>query len=315
MAEPVLEPDTLGVVVIGGANMDLKARSHAPILQGTSNPGRSVLAPGGVGRNIAENLARLGTRVHLVSAVGNDVLGEELLAVTAEAGVDTAYVRVRPVTTGTYAAVLDADGELVVAIADMVAADEITPLAIRAAREAMLLAGLVVLDGNPPPDALAHAIDEALLADVRVVIDPASVPKAQRIAPLLGAERPVFLVSPNRAELAALSGHPTDTELDLHAAVDALHERGVLWVWVRLGAEGSLLSGPDGGRRIDPIPGEVVDVTGAGDAMLAAFCHELLRGADPVRAARFGHAAAALTIASPDTVRRDLSDHLVRSVL
>jgi pseudouridine kinase len=59
----------------------------------------------------------------------------------------------------------------------------------------------------------------------------------------------------------------------------------------------------------------VVDVTGAGDAMLAAFCHALLAGADPVEAARLGHAAAALTIASPHTVRPDLTDRLVRSLL
>ncbi len=295
--------------------MDLKARSHASILAGTSNPGTSALSPGGVGRNVAENLARLGTRVHLVSAVGNDVLGEELLAVTGEAGVDTGYVRVRPVRTGTYAAVLDTDGELVVAVADMVAADEITPLAIRAAREAMTLAGLIVIDGNPPVEALRHALAEAAEAGVPVVIDPVSVPKAARIAPLLTQERPVFLVSPNRAELAALTGLRTDTDLGLQAAIGTLHERGVRWVWVRLGAEGSLLSGPDGGRRIPAIASEVVDVTGAGDAMLAAFCHELLRGADPFDAARFGHAAAALTVASPDTVCPDLTDQLVRSLL
>ena len=60
-------------------------------------------------------------------------------------------------------------------------------------------------------------------------------------------------------------------------------------------------------------PATVVDVTGAGDAMLAAFCHALLAGDDPAGAAAYGHAAAALTIASPHTVRPDLTDRLVRS--
>jgi len=59
----------------------------------------------------------------------------------------------------------------------------------------------------------------------------------------------------------------------------------------------------------------VVDVTGAGDAALAAFCHALLAGATPREAAAYGHAAAALTIADPHTVRPDLSDSLVRSLL
>lgn len=61
--------------MIGGANMDLKARSHARATSRTSNPGHGSMAPGGVARNIAENLGRLGNRVHLVSVVGRDPLG------------------------------------------------------------------------------------------------------------------------------------------------------------------------------------------------------------------------------------------------
>jgi pseudouridine kinase len=83
---------------------------------------------------------------------------------------------------------------------------------------------------------------------------------------------------------------------------------------VRLGSGGSLLSGPDGVVDLDAVPTEVVDVTGAGDAMLAAFCHALLEGAAPAAAAAYGHGAAALTIASPHTVRPDLTDRLVRSI-
>jgi len=69
----------------------------------------------------------------------------------------------------------------------------------------------------------------------------------------------------------------------------------------------------DGVVELAPTPGEVVDVTGAGDAMLAAFCHFLLAGETTEQAARLGHAAAGLTVASPSTVRPDLSSTLVRS--
>ena len=84
-------------------------------------------------------------------------------------------------------------------------------------------------------------------------------------------------------------------------------------------AGGSLLSTAEGSTELPAVPaddlGGVVDVTGAGDAMLAAFCHALLTGADPADAAAYGHAAAALTVASPPTVRPDLTDRLVRSLL
>ena len=81
-----------GVVVIGGSNVDIKARSAAPATPRTSNPGHGSMTPGGVGRNIAENLARLGTRTHLVSAVGRDALGDNLVAQTSAAGVRGEHV-------------------------------------------------------------------------------------------------------------------------------------------------------------------------------------------------------------------------------
>ncbi|MGZ4451237.1 MAG: PfkB family carbohydrate kinase [Nocardioides sp.] len=303
------------VVVVGGANMDVKARSARGIVAATSNPGHGSMAPGGVGRNVAENLARLGTRTHLVAAVGQDALGDQLLSATSAAGVHVEHVRRSARATGTYTAVLDADGELVVAVADMVATDELGPEQVHAARDLLAGAGLVVLDGNLAPATLGLAADLASDAGVRVVVEPVSVPKARAVAPLVTADRPLFAVTPNRDELTALTDLPARTDRQLLTAARALHDRGVAHVWVRLGARGSLLSGPDGPTFVDPVAAEVADVTGAGDAMLAAFCHALLAGDDPAAAAAYGHAAAALTVASTHTVRPDLTDRLVRSLL
>lgn len=305
--------DGPSVVVVGGANMDVKARSARPARPGTSNPGTSALAAGGVGRNIAENLARLGTRTHLVAAIGADPLGDQVLAATSDAGVRVEHVLRSPHGTGTYTAVLDADGELVVAVSDMRASDELTSADVDAARDLIAAAGLVVLDGNLAAPTLDFALDLAAAAGVRVVLEPVSVPKAERLRALLDPARPVYVVTPNRDELGALSGLPVRTEHQLRAAVADLHPRGATYVWVRLGERGSLLSGPAGVVELPAVPApEVVDVTGAGDAMLAAFCHAVLDGEDEAAAAAYGHAAAALTIASTHTVRPDLTDRLVR---
>ncbi|GAB2867345.1 carbohydrate kinase family protein [Nocardioides pacificus] len=305
-----------GVVVIGGANVDVKARSTATAVLGTSNPGTGAMAPGGVGRNIAENLARLGTRTHLVAAVGSDALGDSLLSSTAAAGVHVEHVRRWPGATGTYTALLDADGELIVAVADMAATDQLPVEQVNAARDLIASAGLVVLDGNLARATLTHALDLATAAGSRVVLDPVSGPKARLVAPLLSLDRPLYAATPNRDELAALTDLPTSTDDELLAAARVLHERGVQIAWIRLGSRGSLLSRPEGHEFLDAVPAEqVVDVTGAGDSGLAAFCHALLEGDDPVHAARFGHAAAALTIASQDTVRPDLTARLVARCL
>ncbi len=305
-----------GVVVIGGANLDVKARSTERATPATSNPGSTTMASGGVGRNIAENLARLGVRTHLVSAVGRDTAGENLLGHTAAAGVSVEHVHRSDCPTGTYTAVLDRDGELIVAVADMAAVAALGPEQIDRARDLIATAGLLVLDANLAPDALAHARDLAHRAGVRTVLEPVSVPKAGALAATIVPERPLYAMTPNRDELAALTGLAVRTDRQLRLAAAALNARGVEHVWVRLGRLGSLLSSAATGPvSLPAAQAQVQDVTGAGDAMLAAFCYAVLDGQDPVDAARFGHVAAALTIASPHTVRPDLSPRLIQAAL
>lgn len=300
------------VVVVGAANVDIAARSAGAVVPATSNPGTTSTTPGGVGRNIAENLARLGTPTHLISVVGEDRLGDDLLAATRDGGVDVGAVRRSRAGTGTYTAILDERGELVVAVADMAAADEITPEHLESTAELIGGARLLVLEANLRSDTLTRALSLAAAAQVDVVLDPVSVPKARRVR--LG-RHPVHTLTPNADELGALTGLPVTTEDQWVTALRELHGRDVGVVWVRRGARGSLLStagAPGVPLSLDAEPVAVVDVTGAGDAMTAAYCHVLVRGGTPPDAARFGHRAAAATIASHQSVRPDLSD-LLRS--
>lgn len=294
-------------VVFGGANWDIKARSLGSAVAGTSNPAVIARTPGGVGRNIAENLARLGQQVELVAAVGADEAGSELVSRSVEAGVGTGYVVTSPHPTGTYLAALDVDGELVIGLSDMAATDTLEVAGIARARDLLVRAQVAVVDGNLPAAVVEWVLEEARTAGVRVVLDPVSVAKAARLAPVLAAGRPVFAVKPNVDELGALTGHEVaDSPRAIVAAARALRDRGVDIVWVSRGARGSLLVGPDGVLETPTTPAHVEDVTGAGDAMTAGFVHGLLRGEPLAECVRFGHAAAALTVASSHTVRPDL---------
>lgn len=285
------------VVVIGGINADLKARTTEPLVAGTSNPGTATLTPGGVGRNVAENLARLGTPTVLVGVVGDDDLGLLVRGATADAGVDVGSVRRWPGPTGSYTALLDHRGELVAGVADMAAADALAPEDVLAAADVVAGAAMVVLDGNLPVPVFVAARDLAARHGVPVVVDPVSVAKAAR----LGSElREVLAVTPNTDELVALGG------------VDGLLGRGVEVVWERRGASGSVLHTIEGTVELAAVVTDVVDVTGAGDAMLAAWCHAVLAGEGWAEAAAYAHEAAALTVASPLTVRHDLREMLAR---
>ena len=295
------------VLVVGGANLDLLARSRSALHLHTSNPGTSTGTPGGVGRNIAENLARLGTTTRLVLAVGDDLSGAELLERTQAAGVETFEVPWSG-ATGTYTAILDADGSLLAGIADMAATASIRPRDIES--RWVGAADWLVLDGNLSPDTLAHALSCADDSGVPVVLDPVSAPKARLIAPLLADAR-VHTLTPTLDELVALTG-----TADPAAAADRLHRSGVEVVWLRQGEHGSTVFRRDAEPVRVVLPRvRPVDVTGAGDAMLAAYVHGLVRGADLTRAAFEGAAAAMLTVQSPTTVRSDLTEEMVRATL
>ncbi len=170
------------IIVIGGANLDIKAKSLEVNHFGTSNPSRITSSPGGVGRNIAHNLARLGADVGLIAVLGSDHQGEAVLEATRSAGVDFSRVRINAPATGTYIAVLNPDGELVTAMNDMRAADLVTPELIAEFQNDILAAKFVVADCNLPIATL-EAIAE--LARDKLFIEPVSVPKSAKLKALL----------------------------------------------------------------------------------------------------------------------------------
>lgn len=295
------------VVVVGGANVDVVAQSTGAFTAGTSNPGRTYSSAGGVGRNIAANLGRLGVPTTLIAAFGNDTFGARLKTETRAASVDLAYSVDLEMPSGSYLAMLDADGELVGAVSDMVATESLR--AEHVPEEVIAAASYVVLDANLSAEMLEHVCRTAAAHAIPVVIDPVSVPKADRVVKALHAG-PVHTITPTRTELVALTG-----EDDLDRGVDALHDFGVGRVWVREGASGSTLFVRGSTTHVAAVPAEVRNVTGAGDAMAAAYVQALIAGHDDVTATRRGAAAAYLTITSEHTVRPDLSPALIEQVL
>ena len=219
---------------------------------------------------------------------------------------------------------LDDGGDLHIAVADMRATDELTVADLAVVPTLLGGADALVVDANLDATVIRWLLSAAQDAGVRSVFEPVSVAKATAAAPVFDGSVRVHTVTPNVDELAALVGRPVADTVDaVRAAADLLHARGVEHVWVRRGTRGSLLSvGParsaDAGSRAVLVGApavEVADVTGAGDSMTAGYVHALLDGADVVEAARYGQALAALTCASADTVRADLTAALVAAHL
>jgi pseudouridine kinase len=294
-------PGNRPVACIGAANLDRKLRSLATLKMGTSNPARQDESFGGVARNIAENLARLGAPVTLTTALGDDSSGSALLAHAEAAGIDTrGTLRVPNTCSGTYTAVLDDHGEMMLALADMALYDLITPefLANRQPRRA--LPALTVADLNLPQESLSALLADTLRDAVPLVMVAVSQPKMARLPPDLRGLRLLIL---NQGELEARVGAQLRTDADFAAACATVQGQGARDLIVTRGGAGVIFTRAGGIGHL-PVPqAQVVDVTGAGDAFAAGVCWSLFHGSEDLELACLrGQKLAAMTLECEETV-------------
>lgn len=299
------------ILVLGGANMDIVASADQGLSPGDSTQGRVCFSPGGVARNVAENLARLGHQVRLISAVGDDPPGHTLLAATRQAGVDVSGCRVLPgLATASYVSVHDADGTLAVAVNDMQVLEHITPAGLAPHAELVRSAALLVLDCNLSDVALGWLFDQR--GSKPVFADAVSAAKCLRLRPWLGR---LHTLKVNRLEAQALSGLAVESSAEVEAAAAWLHGQGVQQVVVSLGAQGLYFSakaapaGEHGWQAALPV--RVVNTTGAGDALMAGLVHSHLLHAPLPEAVRLAAGCAALTLSTASANHPDLSVALV----
>ena len=295
------------VIVIGGANVDIKGRARGSYVAGTSNPGEVTVSAGGVGRNIAENLSRLGISVSLVTAIGDDANGQLLRHACAAAAVDLSMSFTGEAPTGSYLAILDQAGELVSAINDMRAIDALTSVHLEARADELKTADMLVADCNLSVACLAWLCRFSADRSIRLLIEPVSVPKALKLLSFARSV-PVFAVTPNAQQLAALAGPGEDN------AVAKFHSFGFANVVAHMGSAGAWASNGVVTARVPPFPvPSITDVTGAGDAAVAGLICGLLDGMSLADAARLGQCAAAIKLSSALSVASGLSrDSLFR---
>jgi len=308
-----------GVVVIGGANIDLRGRPEETLARHTSNPGKINISSGGVGRNIAHNLALLNVPVTLLSAVGDDGEGVRILEETGKAGVKMDQVIISgKYPTGIYLAILDSEGEMEVAVSDMQILEEITVEYLRSKAYLIKESKMVVVDTNIPEQSIQYVVEICNKVKVPILVEPVSVEKAKKLPGAIDGRWNIDYITPSRDELESISGIGIDDDQDMLRAVKELKYKGVRNVIVTLGERGIYVSSDNcGEERLDKFiksyKGEVVDVTGAGDALVAGMVYGIFLSYPLEMVAKFGLAAAALTIYSKEAVRRDLREGLLRS--
>ncbi|MFD2739296.1 PfkB family carbohydrate kinase [Sulfitobacter aestuarii] len=285
---------TPDILCIGSVLWDVIGRSEAAMRQGSDMPGRISRLPGGVALNIGMALARFGLHPALLTAVGRDAEGDELIAACALRGLTTDLVyRSEDLPTDRYMAVEGSNG-LIAAIADahsLEAAGDKILLPLTDGSLPRPYRGAVALDGNLTLDLLAGIAASPLLAEADLRIAPASPGKALRLSPFMQSGRGTLYVNLEEAGLLCQSGFETS-----RAAAEGLLARGVRRAIVTDGGNPVSVGGPEGVITQAPPPVHVARVTGAGDTFMAAHIAAELRGAQAEVALTEALRAAALYV-------------------
>jgi pseudouridine kinase len=300
------------VLVIGAAGLDMIGRLKdsplsAAYQAGKSNPANIRVSFGGVGRNVAENLARLGQPVSLITAVGKDHLGQQLLAHTAACGVDIRSCVVSSThQTASYLAVVEPSGSRYLALEDMTVLEELSPAVIRENQAQIAEADLIFIDANLPAQTLEAVFQLAKEARVPVCADTTSSLLAPRLLPYLDQ---IYLLAANSVEASVLcQDEPTVTD-DASAlrAARRLRSQGVEVAVVTLAEFGVVFAASEVTGHVPAVRTRIIDPTGAGDALTATVIFGLLNEIPIDEAVRLGVTAASLILRYRGTVLPELT--------
>ncbi|CUM90998.1 MAG: carbohydrate kinase family protein [Turicibacter sanguinis] len=273
-----------------------------------SNPGRVKVSFGGVCRNIAENMARVGGNTKFISILGNDEKGKSILEHAKSMNFDMSdSLVVEGASTPTYVAILDENGEMVSAIVD-INIDHHMDAAFIDSKASVIEGAEYMFFGADNPECIEYIVKK-YAGKTKFVLDPVSAAKAKNIKHLL----PYFhTVKPNRHEAEVLCDCEIKTIEDVRRAGAYFMEVGVENVFISLDADGVYYCNQSEEGIIKPMDVKVVNVTGAGDAFIAGIGYAYLNHMPIAEAVQFAQTMSIVTISHEETIHPHLCHNYVK---
>ena len=294
------------ILVIGGSNIDIQGFPKEKLIQRDSNIGTVKMSLGGVGRNIAENCARLGVPTRLMSVIGDDPYGQKILKEAQAIGLNMQdTVVLSGESTSTYLSILDETHDMAMAINHMDSIEKLTVDHIRAKRSIIEHAQLVVLDTNLSQAVLDHLLTQ--YPKTKFFVDTVSTKKAMKIKDHL---KNIHTLKPNRMEAEVLTGSSEKTSL-LELGSQLKCKRS----FISLGSQGVQVFEGKTHLHFPTKPIEVVNATGAGDAFMAGLVYAYLKGYDIKETCLTAMAASRLALSHPDTINPNLNEQSLHETL
>lgn len=297
--------DTL-ISIIGGANMDMSATLNGAFIAADSNPGHIEVGYGGVARNIAHNLTLLGARTQLLTVFGGDLFGGLMHDYCKQQGIDVHLSeRESSQRSGIYLCLHNQAGEMITAVADTEAIRLITPEWLAKRIGEINMSEFIVADTNVTEDSIRWLMENVTAP---LFIDGVSSTKAHRVVNALRKCKLPYLhtLKLNLKEALAVTETATYGE-----AAQQLLDLGVAHVYITLGAEGVYCRNAAEEWLFPPLPCEIVNTTGAGDAFLAGVVFAYAKGISFPQTAQYGLMAARTSLMSPKAVNPDIANILL----
>jgi len=294
------------VICIGAALVDELFHAREKMLMHTTNEVTSTRTAGGVARNIAHQLSLLDIPVQLISVFGNDVDGEWLKKECTDTGMQLDASITAAVPTGKYTAIINTDGSMYTALLTNAALHLITPEYLQEKEALLSNAAYVLADANISVESVNWLIQFTNLNKIRMIIEPVSVPPAKKIA--AANLNGLYLITPNEDELPALC---SDEALTTEEQIKELLDRGVQYIWLHQGVDGSALYKKTETLKLNAPNASVVDCTGAGDGSVSGFILSKYFGKDNLNSLRIAHTLSAEVL----QVKGAIATHLTQEKL
>ncbi len=291
------------ISIIGGTNIDIQGFPNNDLILMDSNPGVVKISLGGVGRNIGENLVKLGIETKLISAIGDDVYGKKILDESRLINLNMEESLIlKEYATSTYLSILDGRGDMTAAIAHMDIIDKISVDFIKNKKQIIENSKLCIIDTNIPKDTIEYVLTN--FKGVDFFLDTVSTTKAKKIKDMIGY---FHTIKPNKLEAEMLTNIKINNETDLKNAANYFLEKGVKRVFISLGEDGMYYDDGVNSNHIRSHKINVVNATGAGDACLAALAYSHFNKFDIELSARFSMSASILALSHENTINPNIS--------
>ena len=290
------------ILVFGATVVDIFGFCSKKYNQCDSIPGNIKITFGGVSRNIAENMAKVGINVKFISILGNDESGRAMLEGAKNIGYDMSHSMViKNKRTPTYMAILNEDGEMVSAVSDMGLLSCLTEEFIDSKSELFENAEYTFVDADNP-EKLEYLLKK-FQGKTNFILDPISATKAFLVKDLI---KYFHTIKPNRVEAEAMLGFNLKTDEDLKRAGEEFIKIGVKNIFISLDEEGIYYKTPEGSGRIKVKDVVVKNVTGAGDSFVAGLGYSYAMNLPVDEMLKVSMAMSILTISHRDSIHPDM---------